>query len=226
MSESRKQRRERLRREREIQLRRRMLAGGTVLGILLLLLVLLIAGKLSGNRQQEKVNFMKILHKQEDLLSEEVVEYRDTVLEYAEQEGILSYTPVLMAIMEVETKGTGSPDVMQSSVSGGYPSNSLGPEESIEQACIYFSRLLEIAQERDCDLSAVIQAYNYGPDYLRYVEENGGTHSLELAEQFAGQRADWKTVTYTNPITEDYNDGWRYAYGNMFYELLVRQYLP
>ena len=34
-----------------------------------------------------------------------------------------------------------------------------------------------------------------------------------------------KEVTYTNPVAVEKNGGWRYSYGNMFYVLLVSQYL-
>jgi hypothetical protein len=73
-------------------------------------------------------------------LSEKVLAYKGTVKKYAKREKIEQYTDVLLAIMMAETKGEHK-DVMQSSESKGLERNSLGPEESIEQACIYFRRL-------------------------------------------------------------------------------------
>lgn len=157
-------------------------------------------------------------------LSDEVLAYQETVEKHAAEEGIGEYTPYLMAIMQVESQGRGS-DVMQSSESLGLLPNSLGPEESIRQACFYFSTLLKIADKKGCDLMSVIQAYNFGPGYLDFVAGRGGKHSRELAEEFSGERSSWNKTKYMNPIAIAKNGGWRYTFGNMFYTDLVTQYL-
>lgn len=157
-------------------------------------------------------------------LSDEVLAYQETVEKHALEEGIEEYTPYLMAIMQVESQGKGS-DVMQSSESLGLLPNSLGPEESIRQACFYFSTLLKIADKKECDLLSVIQAYNFGPGYLEFVAGKGGKHSRELAEEFSGERSSWNKTQYMNPIAIARNGGWRYTFGNMFYVDLVTQYL-
>ena len=46
-----------------------------------------------------------------------------------------------------------------------------------------------------------------------------------VAESFARDKSGGKKVTYTNPVAVEKNGGWRYSYGNMFYVLLVSQYL-
>jgi hypothetical protein len=153
-----------------------------------------------------------------------VLEYEDLVKYYAEEEGIYEYVPVLLAIMEVETKGERD-DVMQSSESAGLEPNSLGPEDSIAQACDYFRGLVDRTEELDVDLNTIIQAYNYGPGYMYYIAENGGVHSFDLAVEYAREMSGGRTARYTHHIADD-NGNWMYLYGNMYYVKLVEQYLP
>ena len=89
----------------------------------------------------------------------------------------------------------------------------------------YFAHLLHRAESEGCDLDTVIQAYNYGSGFIDYVAEHGGKYTLELSEKFAQQQSGGATVPYDNPVAVKRNDGWRYAYGNMFYAKLVNQHL-
>ena len=157
-------------------------------------------------------------------LTEEVLRYRPVVEKYAKEYEIEEYVPYLLAIMQVESAGIGE-DVMQCSESLGLEPNSLEAEESIDQGCRYFSELLQIAAQNSCDMDTVIQAYNYGIGYLYYIAENGNRHTPDLAEQFAKNYSNNKKVEYNNPIAVKKNGGWRYGYGNMFYTLLVGQYV-
>ena len=77
----------------------------------------------------------------------------------------------------------------------------------------------------DCDLDCIIQAYNYGSGFLDYAAKFNGVYSTELAEKFAEEQSGGNTVQYDNPMAVKENGGWRYAYGNMFYARLVKQYL-
>lgn len=160
----------------------------------------------------------------ESKLSKEVFKYKPKVEKYAAEYGVAEYIDYLLAIMQTESAGT-SRDVMQSSESLGLEPNTLDTEESIEQGCKYFSQLLQIAEENNCDFNSVIQAYNYGTGYLYYVDSNGGKHSLQLAEQFAKDNSEGVKVDYENPIAIKDNGGWRYEYGNMFYVEIVKQYI-
>ena len=157
--------------------------------------------------------------------SPEVTAYKDTVEKYAAQYGLEDWTDIMLAIMQVESRGRGS-DVMQSSESADLPVNSLNPEESIKQACVYLKELKDYNKYCDVDLDTIIQAYNYGPQYMKYVSKNGGVHTAELAAAFAKERSGGKKVRYLNPFAIRANGGWRYAYGNMFYVELVNSYLP
>ena len=154
----------------------------------------------------------------------EVLAHKPLLEKYARKYGIEEYINVLLAIIQVESGGT-LEDVMQSSESLGLPPNSLSTEESIKQGCKYFSELVASAEAKGCDLNAVIQSYNYGGGFLDYVSNRGKKYTFELAESFARDKSGGTKVTYTNPIAVEKNGGWRYNYGNMFYVLVVSQYL-
>ena len=95
-------------------------------------------------------------------LSAEVLKHQSTVEKYAKEYRISDYVNYLLAIMQVESGGTGTTDVMQASESLGLPLNSLSVEDSIKQGCKYFSELLKSAEAKDCDINTVVQSYNYG----------------------------------------------------------------
>ena len=157
-------------------------------------------------------------------LSQDVLRYQPSIEKYAQEYGVSDYVEYLLAIMQVESGGKGN-DIMQCSESLGLSPNSLGAEESIQQACKYFSELINTAESIGCDMESVIQAYNYGLGYLFYVAENGHVHTYELAEEFAKIYSEGNKAAYPNPVAEQQNGGWRYQYGNMFYVVLVNQYL-
>ncbi len=209
---------ERRRQRRELQRERRARAvrrQKILIGIAAAFLILVIA--VGG----------QIVHKAwaTSTLSEEVLAYRDTVEKYAEQEGVEDYVDVLMAIMMVESEGDGE-DVMQSSESKGLERNSLNPEESIEQACIYFSALVDIAKDLGIDDDkALIQAYNFGPGYLQYVAENGKKHRQKLAIEYAKEQSGGEKIRYPHLYAIKKNGGWIYKFGNMFYDAIVQRYL-
>lgn len=157
-------------------------------------------------------------------ISPAVYDHESMIRFYARQYGIEEYMPVLLCIVQAESGGT-AVDVMQSSESAGLPVNTLATEDSIAQGVSFFASLIEEGKQRGLDLPSVIQSYNYGRGFLKYVEDHGGSYSFGLAEQFAGESAHWQTVEYSNPIAIETNGGWRYAYGNMFYYPVVREYL-
>lgn len=159
------------------------------------------------------------------LLSDNTVSYIQDVAEYAKTENVEDYINYLMAIMEVESHGSGI-DVMQSSESAGLSPNTFKtPQESILQGTKYFASCISKANEKGCDVNTAVQAYNYGTGFIDYVSENGKVYTLDLAINYAKEKSGEKQVEYKNQIAIDYNGGWRYAYGNMFYVQLVNQYI-
>ena len=186
-------------------------------------LVLFFGVLISADSDDENSNFSSGITGMN--LSAEVLKHQPMVEKYAREYGISEYVNVLLAIIQVESGGTAE-DVMQSSESLGLPPNSLDTESSIKQGCKYFASLLSSCKAKGMnDINVVIQSYNYGGGYADYVAKNGKKHSFNLAENFAKNKSGGTKVTYTNPIAVSKNGGWRYNYGNMFYVLLVSQYL-
>lgn len=157
-------------------------------------------------------------------VSAEVLAYEPLVEKYAKEYGISEYVNYLLAIMQVESGGTRQ-DVMQSSESEGLPANTLNAEESIKQGCKYFAALLKTAKSKDCDINTVIQSYNYGGGFIDYVAGKGKKYTFELAENFANEKSGGNKEKYDNTIANKENGGWKYSYGNMFYVLLVSEYI-
>lgn len=157
-------------------------------------------------------------------VSEDVFEYRQLVTEMAEKYGVSECVYYLLAIMQVESGGQGV-DVMQSLAYSGLLEEVKTPEISIEYGVAYFADLVKRANAAGCDMNTVIQAYNYGAGYIDYVAERGKEHEFALARSFASKKSGGEKVTYDNPLAVKTNGGWRYAYGNMFYVYLVREYL-
>lgn len=119
-------------------------------------------------------------------LSAEVLKHQPTVEKYARKYGIEDYVNYLLAIMQVESGGTGE-DVMQSSESLGLPPNSLNTEQSIEQGCKYFASLLSSAEAKGCDINTVVQSYNYGGGFIDYVAARGKKYSFALQRASQGR---------------------------------------
>jgi cell wall-associated NlpC family hydrolase len=159
-------------------------------------------------------------------LSAQVLSYQPLVEKYAKENGIGTYVNYLLAIMQIETGGVGD-DVMQCSESLNLPKGTLKPEDSIKQACTYFSSLLLKANAMGCDINTVVQAYNFNGTYIDYVAAHSDKHTytFDLAQEFAKEKASGKVVSDADPIAVSANGGWRYSYGNMFYVQLVSQYL-
>lgn len=187
------------------------------------LLVALISSIAGAVKDASSAQVIAGLYRQ--LLSDNTISYTQDVKDAAVNEQIEDYVNYLLAIMEVESHGIGT-DVMQSSESAGLPPNSFKtPQESIAQGAKYFASCVMKASEKECDINTAIQAYNFGTGFIDYVAENGKAYTLDLAIAFAEEKSGGNQVAYKNQIAIDYNGGWRYAYGNMFYAQLVNQYI-
>lgn len=191
--------------------------------VIVSLLVALISSIAGAVKDASSAQVIAGLYRQ--LLSDNTISYTQDVKDAAVNEQVEDYVNYLLAIMEVESHGIGT-DVMQSSESAGLPPNSFKtPQESIAQGAKYFASCVMKASEKECDINTAIQAYNYGTGFIDYVAENGKAYTLDLAIAFAEEKSGGNQVAYKNQIAIDYNGGWRYAYGNMFYAQLVNQYI-
>lgn len=142
-------------------------------------------------------------------LSQEVLKHQPTVEKYAKEYGISDYVNYLLAIMQVESGGTGTTDVMQASESLGLPLNSLSVEESIKQGCKYFSELLKSAESKGCDINTVVQAYNYGGWRYKY----GNMFYVKLVSQYLAVPS-FSDATAQAIFNEALKyQGWKYVFG-------------
>ena len=158
-------------------------------------------------------------------LSDEVLQYRSIVENYADEFGVSDYVNYLLAIMQVESGGRGN-DVMCSSESVGLPPGSLDPDTSIKQGVSYFAGLLRINETYNCDFKTVIQSYNYGSGFMNFIADNGGVYTFELTVEYAEQKSGGVKVEYKDPLAVSVNGGWKYKYGSMFYVPHVLNYMP
>ena len=188
-----------------------------VLGLIILLL--LTTAGISYVRFQKKLNSTEKLE-----ISDSVLQYRDTVEKYAAQYDIEEYVDYLLAIIQVESGGEGS-DIMQSSESAGLDVNTYTPEESIAQGCAYFKELLNALNYFECDIDTLLQAYNYGNNFIVYVSENGQKYDFDLSMAYAEEKSNGEKVQYWNIVALRHGMKWRYKYGNMFYVDLIHQYI-
>lgn len=156
-------------------------------------------------------------------LPEAVLHWKDKVTKEATKNEIPEAVPYLLGIIMAESGGNSEkyPDIMQCSESQGKPPNSIqDPNESIEVGVKYFADMWK--GHRDYDVLNTVQAYNFGGGFLSH---SGKSYSLDNAIQFSKTQAGGKTVTYTNPVAVSLGYDYRYAYGNMFYAQIVKQYI-
>ncbi|WP_079707718.1 bifunctional lytic transglycosylase/C40 family peptidase [Paraliobacillus ryukyuensis] len=178
-----------------------------------LFVILIFAVLLGGSQDSENTK-----------LSESVLMWRPVVTEFAEKYGIPDYVEVILAIIQVETGGNRL-DIMQSSESMGLPPNTIDdPIKSIDVGVKHLAGVVKDAKANDLDYWTPIQSYNFGGGFNDYVETNGNQYTFELATAFSMEKANGRKVMYSNPIAE-FNNYFRYAYGNMYYVMLIQQYL-
>ncbi|MEK4298447.1 lysozyme family protein [Oceanobacillus sp. FSL W8-0428] len=111
-------------------------------------------------------------------LNQQIWEYKPLVEKYAKQHGIEEQTNTILAMMMQESGGRGT-DPMQSSESlCGEIGCIDDPEHSIEQGVSFFAWIYEQAEG---DEELAVQAYNFGPGFIRYVREMEENYSEEAA---------------------------------------------
>ncbi|EIX0501467.1 lysozyme family protein [Enterococcus faecalis] len=160
---------------------------------------------------------------EEQNLPEVVLRWKEKVTKEAVKNEISEAVPYLLGIIMVESGGNSEkyPDIMQCSESQGRPPNSItDPDESIEVGVKYFANMWK--GHREYEILNIVQAYNFGGDFLSH---SGKSYSLESAIQFSKSQANGQTITYKNPVAISLGYDYRYAYGNMFYSQIVKQYI-
>ena len=127
-----------------------ILAAAIILDILLVIL--------GGQSQQQQTIGTKNL-------SPEVEQWRSLVEAEAAAQGMEAYIGLILAIIQVETGGTGTRDIMQSSESAGYPRNYWSTEElSVQQGIKHLKDIVNMVKPfgLENDYKLLAQAYNFG----------------------------------------------------------------
>lgn len=150
----------------------------------------------------------------------------DTAVKAQEME---DHRDLVAAIILTESKGKGI-DVMQSSESRYGDVGAIGTtQESIDVGVAYLKEALTKAKAAGVDQATAIQAYNFGLDYIDYVQEHGGKNSVKLADQYSKEvlspmlgNTQSSKYHYWGIHSLMYNGGYLYHNGgNFFYADLV-----
>ena len=213
-------------------------AGSGLLGVLPLILIaiicLIIASVFAGIGSKNP---------QEDIqmggaaISPEVKKWCSLIETEAKAQGMEAYVDLLASIIQVESGGTGTRDIMQSSESAGYPVNYWPTEElSIRQGVKHLKNIVTILQGfgagYESNTKLLAQSYNFGSAFAGYVGRQGGEYTLEVAEAYSRDvvapslgNHNGATVPYINETSIRLGKTYRYVNGgNFLYGELVGQY--
>ncbi|WP_206911560.1 hypothetical protein IGL98_000487 [Enterococcus sp. DIV0840] len=157
-----------------------------------------------------------------------ITRWRPLVEKATEKYGISGYENLILSVIWTETGGIAElyPDIMQSSESLGLPPNGIAtPEKSIDAGVSYLAKLIKRTQEKQLNIRAAIQSYNYGEGYIDWLLEHELDYDFETAKYFSREKSNGKVVNYANEIATSMGYTWRYSYGNMFYVPKVTSYM-
>ncbi|MED1054684.1 lysozyme family protein, partial [Bacillus mycoides] len=170
-------------------------------------------------------------------LPQQVLRWQTMVESECAAQGVSELVPYVLGIIMVESGGDSetTPDIMQSSESQGWPMNTIkNPKDSIHYGVMHLKGSFADAKKYGItDLSAIVQTYNFGRAYIRWLASNNKQHSLQVADQYSKTvvapslgNTNGTMVRYSHPIAVAYNGGYRYKNGgNFFYAEIVKQYV-
>lgn len=159
-----------------------------------------------------------------------VENYQPEISSALEKYQMQEHENLVKAIILTESRGNGV-DLMQSSESAYGQMGAITTQEgSIDQGVKYLSEMIAEAKALGCDLATATQAYNFGKDYIAYVNERGGKNTVRLAEEYSRDvlspllgNDNKKTYRYWRIQSLLYNGGYLYHNGgNMFYADVVK----
>lgn len=129
--------------------------------------------------------------------SVETIGYQSIIERYCKENQIVDYVPLVMAVMQQESGGSGG-DPMQCSESPynlKYPNTPGGitdPEYSIEIGVSYLASCIRAAQVKSPEdiagISLALQGYNFGGGYINWAMNQGG-YSKQNAVAFSQMKA-------------------------------------
>lgn len=162
-----------------------------------------------------------------------VKSFRAQVTAATKEQNIGEYTDLVYAIIYTESKGK-TVDLMQSSESlYGRTEAITTTEESIQVGVQFLAEAIQRAKDADCDIWTAVQAYNFGLDYISFVENRGKKNSVALAQEYSRDvlapilgNTTQATYHYYRWQSIFYNGGFLYENGgNMFYAELVKTHI-
>ncbi|MBP2098127.1 lysozyme family protein [Enterococcus rivorum] len=160
----------------------------------------------------------------------QVMKFEPLVTQEVENNNIKEHKDLVLAIIYTESKGK-SDDLMQSSESAYGQQQMIGsPEESVAYGVNFLAQAIQKANENNCDIWTAIQAYNFGLEYISFVQERGGKNTVALAEEYSKNvlspllgNENKTTYRYYRPQALLHNGGFLYSNGgNMFYADIVK----
>ncbi|NUC20496.1 lysozyme family protein (plasmid) [Bacillus mycoides] len=214
--------------------------GGLASAVPLLLIgmiCLLIAGAFgAGSSSQEQISGNIGGSKN---LDPDVERWRGLVETEAAAQGMQDYVSLLLAIIQIESGGRGTADIMQSSESAGYgrPNVFQTEEESVRQGvkhlkeCLLALKAFNMGYENN--VKALAQAYNYGNYFATWLGKRGGEYNLEVAEEYSRTvvapslgNTTGITTSYVNETSLRVGKPYRYVDGgNFHYGELISEYI-
>ena len=150
-------------------------------------------------------------------ISQSVLAYEGMIKSELKKYNLEKYTAVILAIMQQESGGNVSLDVMQASESLGYAPNTItDPKYSIEVGIKHFAKVYAQGKENKVDIESIVQSYNFGSGYIGYIAKSGGKHSVDLAKQFSLLQVEKNPGMYTCGGNSS-NFRYPYCYGDFTY---------
>ena len=171
-------------------------------------------------------------------LSPNVLRWTSLVEEEAKKQEMTDYIPLILAIIQVESGGAGTRDIMQSSESAGHGMNYFTTEQqSVKQGISYLKRIVEKATDigngYQNNIKVLAQSYNFGIGFLDYLAKNKAYYNVSTAAEYSKTvvapslgNNNGQTYKYSNSISKTYGNEFLYRNGgNFYYGNIVSAYI-
>ncbi|MQR84327.1 hypothetical protein GFV16_00010 [Bacillus megaterium] len=192
------------------------------LGIIIIILFFTAIMMIVGNDNESKPIESDFGSQQ---LSASVLAYQEPVTNELKKYNLEQYASVVLAIMQQESGGSLSRDVMQSSESIDLAMNSIqDPMYSIQVGVKHFSNVYKKGTSKGVDIETIVQSYNFGGGYIDFIASNGKKHSQGLAQRFSDQMMQREPGKYTCGGNKN-NFRWPHCYGDWSYVDKVFKYV-
>lgn len=156
-----------------------------------------------------------------------VEQWREEVCILATEYGLDDYVELILAIIAQESGGDADkyPDIMQASESAGKAPNSImSPQESLRQGIKYLSELFRLGGEIGVDTNTIIQAYNFGTNYISYIKDTyAGVHSFDSAKTYStlmASKLGWSTYGDVKYVEHVYSHMYMKSAANVNYDAM------